>query len=237
VKIFEQNIKKMKELNQDTLKKALEQLPTYEPATTVWSAIDMQLQISGLKNDLNQYAPPFFIWDSLEKQLELDNSELKIKNLELSTAFNSELNRELNTSIKPLKKQGLLRQLNLRKWAMAATIAGMVFTVFTVLKPKNTEGGDFKYSTETVDNQLIKNDWNDSEADFKMVEDFCQQQITACETPVFKTLKHELDELNTAREDIKNAIGDFNSNADLIMQLRDIEQQRATVLKQIVGVM
>ena len=212
----------MEELNKDTLKKALAQLPTYAPEASVWAAIDVQLQINNVKHDLksdfNQYTPPSFIWDNLEKQLELDNSES-------------------NTPIVTLKKQGVLRQLNIQKWAMAAAVAGLIFTVFSVLKPKNTEGVDFKYSTEVVDNQLIKNDWNDGEADFKMVEDFCQQQITACETPVFKTLKHELDELNAAREDIKKAIGDFNSNEDLMLQLKDIEQQRTTVLKQIVGVM
>jgi hypothetical protein len=223
----------MEELNKNTLKKALAQLPNYEPAETVWSAIDMQLTI----NALQQYNPPSFIWDNLEKQLD---DELKIKNLRLNEPLVDNVSETLKVSetyALPIKKQGLLRQLSVQKWAMAAAIAGMIFTIFSVLKRGNTEGVDFKYSTEVVDNQLIKNDWNDSEADFKMVEDFCQQQITACETPVFKTLKHELDELNAAREDIKNALGDFNSNADLMLQLKDIEQQRATVLKQIVGVM
>ncbi len=224
----------MEELNKDTLKKASAQLPTYAPEASVWAAIDVQLQINNVTNDLksdfNQYTPPSFIWDNLEKQL--DNSELKNKNLELN---NSEL--KINSPINPTKKQGLLRQLNIQRWAMAAAVAGMIFTIFSVLKPQNTEGGDLKYSTEVVDNQLIGNESDDAEQDFKMVEDFCQQQITACETPAFKTLKHELDELNTAREDIKKAIGDFNSNEDLMVQLHDIEQQRATLLKQIVGVM
>ena len=232
----------MEELNKDTLKKALAQLPNCAPEASVWAAIDGQLQINNvthdLKSDFNQYAPPSFIWDNLENELELNKNaqntegsiyELKIQELSI--------NSPINSPIKSIKKQGLLRPLNVQKWAMAAGVAGLIFTVFSVLKPKNTEGFDLKYATEVVDNQLIKNDWNDSEADFKMVEDFCQQQIAACETPAFKTLKHELDELNTAREDIKKAIGDFNSNADLMLQLKDIEQQRITVLKQIVGVM
>lgn len=230
----------MEELNKDTLKKALAQLPNYAPEATVWAAIDVQLQLSDLKSDLNQYAPPSFIWDNLEKQLELDKNAQNTEGpiFELKVIDNvSETFKASETSAKPIKKQGLLRQLNVQKWAMAAAVAGMIFTIFSVLKPKNTEGVDFKYSTEVVDNQLIKNDWNDGEADYKMVEDFCQHQITACETPAFKTLKQELDELNAAREDIKKAIGDFNSNADLMLQLKDIEQQRTTVLKQIVGVM
>ena len=123
------------------------------------------------------------------------------------------------------------------KWAIAATLIGLIFSVFILLKFKNGEESGFKYSTEIVDNQLLKNTSDDAESDYKMVENFCQHSITACETPAFKTLKSELDELNAARETIKNAIGNFNSDADLMIQLKEIEQQRATILKQIVGVM
>jgi hypothetical protein len=231
----------MKELNKNTLTHALAQLPNYKPADSVWADIELQLTI----NELNTYQPPISIWDNLEKQLEFDENSLKnTQNTEGSLfelkSENSELqslNTKLNTPIKSIKKRGLLRQLIFNKWAIAATLTGLIFTIFSLLKTRNTEGSDFNYSTEVVDNQLLKNNWDDAESDYKMVENFCQHQIAACETPAFKTLKQELDELNAAREAIKNAIGSFNSDADLMIQLKDIEQQRATILRQIVGVM
>jgi hypothetical protein len=234
----------MEELNKNTLKTALSQLPDYEPADSVWAGIELELntpQIKDLKTQLKEYNPPSFIWENLEKELEFDvkngsNTE-GVYLLKNEKENNELIVNELITENKPIKKQGLLRRLFIQKWAIAAAMTGLIFTVFFLLKRQNTEGSDFKYSTETVDNQLLKTDWNDAEADYKMVENICQQHIAACETPAFKTLKHELDELNSARESIKNAIGTFNSDADLMIQLKNIEQERAAILKQIVGVM
>jgi hypothetical protein len=249
----------MEELNKNTLKTALSKLPDYAPTDSVWAGIELQLnttQIKELKTQLKEYNPPSFIWDNLEKELELDveNAQITEGVYFLEKNSNNEQNvRETlkvsrtsspDSSQKSNKKQGLFRRLSIQKWAIAAAMTGLIFTVFILLKRENTdlsrdyrEGSDLKYSTETVDNQLLKNDWDDAEQDYKMVEDFCQQRIAACETPAFKTLKHELDELNSARESVKNAIGTFNSDADLMIQLKNIEQERAAILKQIVGVM
>jgi hypothetical protein len=249
----------MEELNKSTLKTALSKLPNYAPADSVWAGIELQLnipQINELKTQLKEYNPPPFIWDNLE--LELEKDAKNVQNTDLSSGThegvyslgnNSEIKKLIKNELifvnKPIKKQGLLRRLYIQKWAMAATITGLIFTVFILLKRQNTDlssgthegGSNLKYSTETVDNQLLKTDWNDAEQDYKMVETICQQHIAACETPAFKTLKQELDELNEARESVKNAIGTFNSDADLMMQLKNIEQERAAILKQIVGVL
>jgi hypothetical protein len=231
----------MEELNRNTLTQVLAQLPDYPPDASVWSAIDLQLSVG----EMTVYEPPVSIWDNLEKELD---SELKTQNSKLrineaadnvsETLKVSETSDLTETSpLKVVKKQSVLRYLSLQKLAMAAAMMGLIFTIFIMLKSKNGEGSDLKYSTEVVDNQLIRNNFDDAEPDYKMVENFCQHSIAACETPAFKTLKHELDDLNAAREEIKKAIGDFNSNEDLISQLKDIEQQRAAVLNQIVGVM
>ena len=247
----------MKELNRNTLKSAIAKLPNYAPADMVWAGIEWQLntpQIEEIKTQLKEYNPPSFIWNNLEKELELDlknaqNTEggySTTKNFPKVANFwkvvsdktkNIREPNELITDNKLIKKQGLLRRLSIQKWAIAAAMTGLIFTVFIVLKRQNTEGSNLHYSTETVDNQLLKNDWDDAQQDYEMVESICQQRIAACETPAFKTLKHELDELNEARESIKNAIGTFNSDADLMIQLKNIEQERATILKQIVGVL
>jgi hypothetical protein len=232
---------KMEELNRNTLTNALAQLPDYPPDASVWSAIDLQLSIG----EMQTFNPPVSIWNNLEKQLELDKNAVYTEgsSFELKTSLrgtkqtNEELKISETSSLKVVKQKGLLRHLSFQKLAIAAAMTGLIFTVFNLLKPNYTEGSSLKYSTEVVDNQLLKNTSDDAEADYQMVENFCQQQIAACETPAFKTLKSELDELNSARETIKNAIGDFNSDADLMIQLKDIEQQRATILRQIVGVM
>jgi hypothetical protein len=231
----------MEELNRNTLTQALAQLPDYQPDASVWSAIDLQLTVG----EMNVYNPPISIWDSLEKQLELDKNAVYTEGSSLEIGDNvsetfkvSETSALTETSsLKVVKKKGVLRYLSFQKLAIAAAMTGLIFTVFNLLKPNYTEGSSLKYSTEVVDNQLLKNTSDDAEADYQMVENFCQQQIAACETPAFKTLKSELDELNSARETIKNAIGNYNSDADLMIQLKDIEQQRATILRQIVGVM
>ncbi|MDZ7879488.1 MAG: hypothetical protein U5L45_17560 [Saprospiraceae bacterium] len=236
---------KMEELNKNTLKTALSKLPDYPLSDSVWAGIESQLntdKINALKTQLKEYNPPPLIWDNLSLELEKDAKSTQNTEggylLDNNSKINELITNELIADNKPIKKQSVFRRLSLQRWAMAATMTGLIFALFILLKRSNTEGGaNLKFSTEIVDNQLLKNDWDDAELDYKMVETLCQQHIAACETPSFKTLKHELDELNQARESVKNAIGAFNSDTDLMMQLKNIEQERAVILKQIIGVL
>lgn len=194
----------MKELNQNNLKSALGKLPQYEPPDTIWQGIETRLPLL----ELPTYDAPDFVWQQIEEQLLADE--------------------------KPIKTLKILRGGKFYKLAVAASIALLVSIGFWFFKTQNTEQTTILISTEVVDNQLLKKDFDNEEHAFALVETFCKTALPVCEQPEFKTLKNELDTLNTAREELKNAIGEYAADPDLIAELTKIENERTTVLRQLV---
>lgn len=202
----------MKELNQNTLKSALEKLPEYDSPDAVWQGIESRLPLL----ELTDYDAPNFVWEQLEEQL-LEQS--KTHNLKLET---------------PNSKLKILRGPYFYKMAIAASVALLVSVGFWFFKHQNTEKMSIEISTEVVDNQLLKKDFDNEEQSFEMVEAFCKTALPLCEQPDFKHLKTELDTLNQAREQLKNAIGEYAADADLVAELTKIENERTTILRQLV---
>ncbi len=197
----------MKELNKDMLKLAINNLPQYEPPHTLWQSTNARLTLT----ELPIYDAPEFVWQNIENQLsETQNPKLLTQNGQI------------------------LRGGNFYKFAVAASVALMVGVGFWFFKFKNTHQNNIRVSTEIVDNQLIKNDFGSDDETFAMVEEFCKTALPVCEQPDFKNLKAELDELNTAHTRLKNAIGDYAANPDLIDEITKIDNERTTVLRQLV---
>lgn len=197
----------MKELNKDILDSALNRLPQYEPPDSVWQGINARLSLT----ELPTYDAPDFVWQNIENQLsDTQNTKAKTQNL------------------------NILRGGNFYKIAIAASISLLVAVGFWFFKIKNNDANVVAISTEVVDNQLLKQDFDADSESFAMVEAFCKTALPICEQPDFKNLKSELDELNAAHERLKNAIGDYAANPDLIDELTKVENERSTVLRQLV---
>jgi hypothetical protein len=202
----------MKELNKEILNSAIGKLPQYEPPDTVWQSINARLQLT----ELPTYDAPDFVWNNIENELTvIRNPKSQIRRMSLRGT-----------------KQ--LRGGKFYKIAIAASVALFVSAGFWFFKNKNAETNPIAVSTEVVDNQLLKKDFNNDEASFAMVEQFCKTALPVCEQPDFRNLKTELDELNAAHERLKTAIGDYAANADLIDELTKVENERSTVLRQLV---
>jgi hypothetical protein len=187
----------------------IKNLPTYEPPETVWEAIETRLPLL----EMRTYQPPVEIWESIENQLV--------------------------TSEKTVKRLSILRGVkNNYAWLAAASFALLVVASFAVYfnLNKNTEA-NLVVTTEVVDNQLIQQNWADSDKDFALVEAFCETALPKCEEPEFKNLKTELDDLNKAREDLKNVLSAYNSDPEIVAQLTKLENVRSDVLKKIMAQM
>jgi hypothetical protein len=187
----------------------IKNLPTYEPPETVWEAIETRLPLL----EMRTYEPPADIWESIENQLV--------------------------TSEKPVKKLSILRGVkNNYAWLAAASFALLVVASFALYfnLNKNIEA-NLVVTTEVVDNQLIQQNWNETDKDFALVEAFCETALPKCEEPEFKNLKTELDDLNKAREDLKNVLSTYNSDPEIVAQLTKLENVRSDILKKIMAQM
>ena len=209
-------------------------LPQYEPPDTVWQNIETRLMLRALPT----YDAPDVVWQGIEKQLlkvEKPVKRLKIlRGVNLRKIFN--LPKIATTNLPKIATTNLpkIATTNLPKIAIAASVALVVSIGFWFFRTQKTVEQTVVVSTEVVDNQLLKKDFDNEEASFALVEAFCKTATPVCEQPEFKTLKNELDTLNSARAELKNAIGDYAADADLIAELTKIENERTTVLRQLV---
>ena len=185
------------------MKELLKNLPTYEPPETVWGAIETRLPLL----EMRTYQPPVDIWESIENQLVTSEKP----------SFRLKILRD------PLKRFVLLAAAS---FALLVTASFALFYNFN----KNTEA-NLVVTTEVIDNQLIQQDWTETDKDFALVEAFCETALPKCEEPEFKHLKTELDDLNKAREDLKNVLSAYNSDPEIVAQLSKLENERSGVLK------
>ncbi len=186
----------------DHKKKALAQLKEYTPSDTTWNSIERRLSIQESLQALPTYAPKDNVWETIIKELEPNNQFAQ--------------------------KEYFVQK---RYLAIAATILFLVSSIFWYLTiPNNKE--EFQYTQEEINLQLLETDWYTSEEIRIQVRDFCEAQIIACSSPVFKELEQELTTLNNAKTELETAMQLVGKNTDLIAQMTSIELERSVLLNE-----
>jgi len=71
------------------------------------------------------------------------------------------------------------------------------------------------------------------DAQYDRIQQLCEQCVAICENPDFKNLKHELDDLTAASQQLKEVIGDYNTDDALHTQLAEIEKERGEILRRL----
>ena len=204
----------MQELNLSTLKKAIDQLPLYEPGDQLWLDIEEGLEEIELDQKLQQtipnlaqHHPPEMVWDNIEAALEADI------NVEKEA-----------TKIRPL-----------RKWlAFAASVVILLNVGWWM---QNNNKVTITYSEEQIENTIpmLSFDGVDDEAAFEMINEICKGGMIICHDVDFLNLRTELDELTAARNELKDAMGEFNTDKFLMAQLTQIEIDRSDIMKKIIA--
>ena len=57
------------DINHNTLKNAVTQLPTYPPPDEIWLAMDKELNLQKGIGQLPEHEPPKLVWESIEANL------------------------------------------------------------------------------------------------------------------------------------------------------------------------
>jgi len=203
----------MKETNKDNLKKSIESLPEYEPKGQIWNNIEGRLDAAvGSKvlaegiAALPEHTPPTSVWDKIEGTLDADSRAAKTG----------------------------LRVRRLRQFAAAAVILLLAGAFYFVTNNTLAGGETVEYAEEIVEDDLLERDWGTDDDDaFDQVLAMCEMQSYACTQPVFQSLKSELDELTAARDMLREAIGEYGTDYELLSELKEIEMQRTDLIKQL----
>ncbi|MCP9770197.1 hypothetical protein EGI22_20015 [Lacihabitans sp. LS3-19] len=167
--------------------------------------------------NLPEYEPSDKIWQNIEAKLNEDALRQALKSLpeyepkdELWQKVSSKLNKS---------------NFGYVKWVAAASIIIFISVYFS---QKNNE---IKYTKQQIEPELLLSENDLSEYGYEEIMKICNEDKIVCEKPEFKALETELEELNTASTELKEAIGKYNTEPELITQLAQIENQKSDIIR------
>jgi hypothetical protein len=173
-------------------------------------------------HNLPSYEPSEQVWQNIEAKLNDDTLQKTIKNLPQYEPNDDSWNQiEGGLETKVIRFQTW-------KWVSMAASVALVFGFYFWY---NADNQQVKYSEQKIDENLLLNTVDDSQKQYEMIVAYCKEQTYVCENTEFKSLKTELDELNTASNQLKEAVGKYNTEPELIAQLTNIEQQKSEILR------
>ncbi|TAG22325.1 MAG: hypothetical protein EAZ32_03245 [Cytophagia bacterium] len=176
--------------------------------------------MSDLKKILPVYTPPDAVWEGIAEEL----SPLRGLQTTPPDAIWENIEAELSKS-----KQ----KSRYRFWGWYAAAAGLLLplvgaALYLFLQQAPTETISYSEEKNTAQKVVYNSDFDQQ---YARIQALCTKRITACQKPDFKNLKRELDDLTTASLRLQEAIGTYNTDADLTQQLTDIERERGVILR------
>ena len=201
----------MIEKNRESLQKAINALPQYQPEEQIWDAIahdldlaDSEKPLQAAIQGLNQYDPPTFLWDAISEELE-----------------------------NPVQVVRQTKVFWLRSAAAAVVLLASGFLVW--YSQQDAPAIEQIVYTEVQDAILseVQTSQNNDEEEFEVVLAMFNESIVAQHEKEPNTLKEELELLNEEKAMLEEAKADFGADADLELQLAEIERAREKVLKQL----
>ncbi len=174
---------------------------------------------------LPEYQPPNEIWAAIDTNLDFKEKLDALPEYTPAVEVWEKINHQLLT-----KKT---TAFSLKKWAIAATVLlCLSITFWWYIRPTTAP---LQYAIENIDQQLFEVDWDEDESLFEEISAICQTKNYSCTIPEFQLLEKELQELNEAKSDLKQAINSFGKDIELISQLSEIELERTAVLKKMIA--
>lgn len=172
--------------------------------------------------NLPEYEPTDEVWKNIESKLNDDVLQRAVGKLNIYEPNNdvwSRIEAELPTKI-----------VKFTAWKVAS-IAASIVLIFGVFFIYSVDNQKVSYSEQKIDENLLLNKTDDSQRQYEMIVAYCKQQTYVCENKEFKALKTELEELNIASNRLREAVGMYNTEPELMAQLTTIEQQKSELLR------
>ena len=178
---------------------------------------------------LPQHEPPADVWYAIDARTQRERLGRELPTYAPPPAVWNAVSEGLEHS----PRSGVLRSLSPRvRWAASA--AAVVLLFFAGWQFGNSGGEaatsiSYAYSQETSP-EPVNNDWDEDEDSFSEA----RRRVLERNEPTLNHLGHELDELTSAREEVKAMLVAYGDDATVVQQLAEIERERDDVYRRII---
>ncbi|WP_221392943.1 hypothetical protein [Dyadobacter sp. NIV53] len=113
-------------------------------------------------------------------------------------------------------------------WYAAATVLLASFLGFWFLRSSPEPA--ISISQQEVDSRLQLNPKVATDQQFNTLKGYCEAETLVCNSSDFRQLTQEYETLRVASLQLQQAIGEYNTEPDLMRQLSTLEQEKADIL-------
>jgi hypothetical protein len=171
--------------------------------------------------NLPSYEPKEMVWNGIDQ---------KLNELPLQQALANLPEYEPDDRIwEVLELNSNPKRKILVTWWYAAAMLLLVGPLGFWLMNKD-EGRMITYSEELVDDRLQITEKQETDYQYQKLKAWCESETLVCNTVDFKQLKEEYETLKLASEQLQAAMGNYNSEPELVRQLSMVEQEKAGIL-------
>ncbi|HKK74796.1 MAG TPA: hypothetical protein VJ953_06990 [Saprospiraceae bacterium] len=185
-------------------------------------------------SELPDYQAPEQLWPQISEQLDIDQKERLIQR-QLAQLPDYHPPETVWTEIAeglakaPPKNTWLRLVRQPLTWAASFLL---LFSLYWLVTQSQGPEVSYTYTTQAESQWLLESDWDADEADFAEVVQLHQRYLRTFDDQSAASLQEEFDELNTAREEIKETLDRYGKDQELIRQLAAIERARTQIVNQ-----
>lgn len=169
---------------------------------------------------LATYEPDGKIWKQIDQKLNEEPLQIALKNL---TEYEPE-----HSVWKAIEDKNLpARRTTVWWYAAAAILFGSTYFIWI---SATNQRSSISFSVEAIDSRLQVSKEIAVDYQYEQLKNYCESETLVCSSNDFKRLKQEFEELQTATTQLRQAMGQYNSEPELIRQFSILEQEKAEVL-------
>jgi hypothetical protein len=172
---------------------------------------------------LAPHEPDDTVWLGIEaglKELYVRNAIEKLPDYEP----HAEIWNEIEVQISPKKS------MHSRGWFAAA--GALLIISLGLWKEHGKQSDQVSYAQESVDSRLFANQESASDSQYEKVKAYCEAEALVCSNTTFKRLKEEYETMSEAARQLHEAMGQYNTEPELIRQFTVLEQEKADLLNE-----
>jgi hypothetical protein len=114
------------------------------------------------------------------------------------------------------------------KYAAAVLLAGII----SLLVWRENQRSRIEYAQERFDDRLQVSEQLDTDQQYEKLKAYCEMETLVCNTGQYKRLRQEFETLHSASSQLQEAIGQYNTEPELMKQLNSIEKEKAAILNE-----
>ncbi len=114
------------------------------------------------------------------------------------------------------------------KWGYAAALLLAAGGIAWLMLPAGSPR--VAYSQETVDERLQMDTDVKTDQQYRILKTYCETETLVCNSNEYRSLQQEYERLSSASQQLVQAIGDFNTEPELLRQYNEIERQKTGIL-------